>query len=62
RIKADYADYNLFWAQYQGAVSEVSVSVNNAYLKANSQADGVQSYGRMVDLLLADYRQSKGIS
>jgi hypothetical protein len=26
--------------------------MNDAYLKANSQTDGTQSYGRMVDLLL----------
>ena len=32
---------------------------NNTYLQANSQEDGVQSYGRMVDLLLADQRQKR---
>ena len=57
RIQADFAAYNSFWNRHKGAVSQVSTSVNNAYLKANHQADGVQSYGRMVDLLLADYRQ-----
>ncbi|HPE16562.1 MAG TPA: DUF3810 family protein, partial [Oscillospiraceae bacterium] len=30
--------------------------MNDAYLKANAQRDGVKSYGRMVDLLLAEYR------
>lgn len=55
-IKADFAAYNRFWQSHEGAVSQVSASVNNAYLMANSQSDGVQSYGRMVDLLLADYR------
>jgi len=29
----------------------------NAYLKANQQQDGTRSYGRMVDLLLAEARQ-----
>ena len=28
-------------------------SVNDTYLKMNSQADGVKSYGRMVDLMLS---------
>lgn len=62
RIKADFDAYNRFWKKHQGAVSQVSSSVNNAYLKANNQIDGVQSYGRMVDLLLADYRARHGLT
>lgn len=62
RIKADFAAYNRFWTANKGPVSAVSASVNNAYLKANSQSDGVQSYGRMVDLLLADYRARQSAS
>lgn len=44
-----------YWQQFDNTViSEVSNAVNDTYLKANSQEDGVKSYGRMVDLLLAD--------
>lgn len=47
-----------YWQQFKDTVvSEVSTSVNDAYLKANNQSDGVRSYGRMVDLLLAYYRE-----
>lgn len=35
---------------------QVSDRVNDAYLKANGQENGLRSYGRMVDLLLAYYR------
>lgn len=46
-----------YWAKYEDTViSTVSTRVNDAYLKANAQADGVKSYGRMVDLLLAQYK------
>ncbi len=46
-----------YWQQYEDtAVSTISNKVNDTYLKANAQADGVQSYGRMLDLLLAKYR------
>lgn len=48
---------NQFWKQYEGPVAEVSTKVNDTYLKANSQSEGVKSYGRMVDLLLAYYRR-----
>jgi len=42
-----------FWRQYDGPVAEVATQINDTYLKANSQSDGVQSYGRMVELMLA---------
>lgn len=55
--------YNsLYWEQFDDTViQEVSNTINDTYLKANNQADGVQSYGRMVDLLLAWYRQNVGL-
>jgi len=52
------ADY---WRAFQSPVGTLSKSVNDAYLKANSQSDGVQSYGRVVDLLIADYKQLQTI-
>ena len=55
-VKRDINDINNFWKKYEGPVEKMSTSINNAYLKANMQNDGVYSYGRMVDLLLAEYR------
>ena len=47
-----------YWEEFKdNKVTEVSKTVNDSYLKANHQVDGIQSYGRMVDLLLAYYRQ-----
>jgi hypothetical protein len=43
-------------ARYRGRVSEASKRVNDAYLRTQGQRDGVASYGRMVDLLLAERR------
>ena len=45
--------------QFEGPVAEASNAANNAYLKANQQQDGTRSYGRMVDLLLAEAREEK---
>ena len=46
-----------YWAKFEDTVvSTVSNRINDTYLKANAQEDGVKSYGRMVDLLLAKYR------
>jgi hypothetical protein len=48
------ADHNSYWRDFEGPAAEISETVNNTYLKANAQSDGTCSYGRMVDLLLAD--------
>ena len=55
-VCADYATNREFWAGYEGPFREVAQGMNDAYLKANDQSDGVRSYGRMVDLLLAERR------
>lgn len=48
-----------FWDKYKGKVEKISSSINDSYLKSNGQKDGVESYGRMVDLLIAEYRNKK---
>ncbi|MEG1875413.1 MAG: DUF3810 domain-containing protein [Angelakisella sp.] len=55
-IKRDLEASRTYFARYDTAFGDFATSVNNTYLKANNQLDGVASYGRMVDLLLADYR------
>lgn len=60
QAEMDYAYHRYYWAQYKGPVSEISDKVNDAYLKANAQEEGSRSYGRMVDLLLGEYRQMEG--
>ena len=52
-LRKDLEDYSRFWDKYEGRTSEVAEKVNDTYLKSNRQVDGVKSYGRMVDLLLA---------
>lgn len=49
-----------FWARYDGRLAEVSNKVNDTYLKANGQKDGVKSYNRMADLIVAYYMQEVG--
>ncbi|MBQ1222841.1 MAG: DUF3810 domain-containing protein [Oscillospiraceae bacterium] len=54
-VRFDNAKYSEYWSQFEGKAAEVSQKTNNAYLSANGAPDGVKSYGRMVDLLLAWY-------
>jgi hypothetical protein len=58
-VRHDIEELNKFWQKYEGPVERTSDKINNAYLKANNQKDGVRSYGRMVDLLIAEHRQAK---
>lgn len=58
----DLADHRAYYDRYQGKVWETSNKVNNQYLILNRQKDGVQSYGRMVDLLLAYHRSNSSKS
>lgn len=48
---------NVFWDRFESKISEAAEAVNDTYLKANSQSDGVKSYGRVVDLMLAWYKK-----
>ncbi|MCX7924018.1 MAG: DUF3810 domain-containing protein [Clostridia bacterium] len=56
-VKRDIVQLRAHWRKYEGPVDDVATKINNTYLKANRQKDGVHSYGRMVDLLIAEYRQ-----
>ncbi len=58
-VKKDLNSINKHWAKYEGPIERASNKMNNAYLKSNNQKDGVKSYGRMVDLLIAEYRMNK---
>lgn len=59
-VRKDLQANSEYWQKYDNTVvSTVSDKINDTYLKANSQTDGVKSYGRMLDLLLAEYRSNK---
>ncbi|SCZ77749.1 DUF3810 domain-containing protein [Acidaminobacter hydrogenoformans] len=61
-LKRDLAAYSAFWKPYQGKVNDTADQINDTYLKTNRQQDGVKSYGRMVDLLLADFLSTGSIA
>lgn len=52
----DLQSERVYWKQFEGLTKEVADKMNDTYLKLNGQTDGVKSYGRMVDLLLASYK------
>ncbi len=56
-IAKDFAFQREYWSQFEGKAAKISTQVNNAFLIVQGQSDGVQSYGRMVDLMLGWYEK-----
>ena len=58
-VRRDLAYNSDFWKQFEGPAEKLQEKLNDTYLKSDKQADGIYSYGRMVDLLLAEYKNNK---
>jgi hypothetical protein len=55
--RRDIAALQAWQARYLGRAAAVHARVNDAYLRSQGQPEGVRSYGRMVDLILAERRR-----
>jgi hypothetical protein len=44
-----------YWQQFEGPVEEISTEVNDTYLKANLQPEGVHSYSLVSQLIIEYY-------
>jgi len=55
-LNRDIEAINNYWKRHEGTIERASTKVNDIYLKSNQQRDGIYSYGRMVDLLLAEFK------
>jgi uncharacterized protein DUF3810 len=55
-LSRDLSALAAWHVRYASRLSDVQERVNDAYLKTQGQPEGVQSYGKMVDLLLAERR------
>lgn len=58
QLKTDCRAANAHYDQYEGKVQEAAEAVNDAYLKAFQQEEGVKSYGAVADYLIAWYQNS----
>ena len=56
KVRTDLILDSEYYNAHKSQVGEVYNTANDTYLKINDQKDGVDSYGRMVDLLLAELR------
>lgn len=54
-VLADLRYHSAYWSQFEGLAAKVSTTVYDGTLKSYGQTDGIQSYGTVVDLLVAYY-------
>ena len=57
-IKREFAAYSSFFDEYRDSTaSDVTGAVNNVFLQSQGQKEGTKSYGLVVDLAVAYYKQ-----
>lgn len=61
-MKRDYEAEIAFHQKYSGRANQLFSKMNNVYLKANRQTEGIQSYNRFVELLVGYYRTEKNMN
>jgi hypothetical protein len=58
-VLIDFKESSEFWDQYRNPIESLIKKGYNSYLKANKQANGIQSYNYVVDLIISYYEDSK---
>ena len=53
--RADLADNNAYWKQWEGPVRETGEKVYTTFLQGYDQTLGMRSYGACVDLLVEEF-------
>ena len=54
-VVADLRYHSAYWDQFEGLTAQVSQQIYDTTLRSYGQTDGIQSYGTVVDLLVAYY-------
>lgn len=52
----DFNAQSAYWEHFKTPAAETAANINDAYLKSNSQSDGIKSYGNMTDLVIAYFK------
>ena len=54
-VAADLRDNSAYWAAFEGPVNDAAQKVYDSFLKSSGDPRGTQSYGTVVDMLMAYY-------
>jgi len=58
-VLIDFKESSEFWNQYRNPIEPFIKKGYNSYLKSNNQANGIQSYNYVVDLIISYFEDSK---
>lgn len=56
-VRADFKTERLYWLSYQNEINTVTSIFYDSFLKANNQPQGLDTYNRMVLLIIAMYKE-----
>tara|TARA_R110002049_G_scaffold240425_1_gene413993 strand:+ start:271009 stop:272136 length:1128 start_codon:yes stop_codon:yes gene_type:complete len=56
-VRKNYQEMADFWKSFENPLEPVFKSIFNSFLKANNQEDGIQSYSKVVSLLVSYYKK-----
>lgn len=56
-VQKNYQEMADFWKSFENPLEPVFKSIFNSFLKANNQEDGIQSYSKVVSLLVSYYKK-----
>ena len=57
-VRRDLAQRSAYWRSFEGEVQQASTSVNNAFIQAQGDEDGVLSYDRVVGLIVGYHEKT----
>lgn len=60
-MRRDFRAENEYIDKFKGEVKETSAKINDTFIKVQGVSDGRKSYGRVTDLILADYYKKQAI-
>lgn len=59
KVKADFKQERLYWQGYQNKLNDVTGLFYDSFLKVNNQPQGLDTYNKMVTLVMAMYHDKK---
>ncbi|MBD1392678.1 DUF3810 domain-containing protein [Mucilaginibacter glaciei] len=57
-VKNDFKAERMYWLSYQNKINTISSIFYDNFLKANNQPEGLETYNRMVSLVMAIYKKN----
>ena len=58
-LQQDLEKNRQYWESFQNPIEAIGDGINDLFLKANDQKEGLQSYNKVVELLMGEFRKNR---